>query len=305
MNPPQAPVLNDYIDKDTVTVKPDGKSHLGLHVPEIVFTYGKKEKALPKLASLFPIVLPTLSNVQKSYKSVRKNPAQPKSSIDRDLLRDLEKYVKKLGCDQIGYTIVPEEYIFSNKEILYSHAIVLTMEMDSVKISKAPRLPASREVWSAYRDLGIAVNKLADFLRENGYSAQAGPALGGDVNYPLLAQKAGIGQIGKHGLLISEKVGPRQRIAAVYTNISNLPYSDSNKHQWVESYCDKCGKCIRECPAGAIYSNKKVFDDGTQQYINYKRCAIPFSEHLGCSICIKECTFNTVDYEVLKRKFNA
>ena len=273
MKPPKTPFIGDYITDDVITINPGTKSHKELSVPEIVFEYGKKEGALKKLAQILPIVIPTMINMRKSNSSLKTNPETNIKGLDPDLFSELKAYALKLGCTQVGFTKVPNDFIFRNKKILFPYAIVLTMEMDKDQIAKTPKLAAGKEVWRAYRDLGIIVNKIAHFLRKNGIQAQAGPALGGDVNYPLLAEKAGLGRIGKHGLLISEPTGPCQRIAAVYTNIENMSFTDTEKHNWINDYCDKCNICVKKCPADAIYEKNKIFEDGTRQCIDYKKCA--------------------------------
>jgi len=166
-------------------------------------------------------------------------------------------------------------------------------------------MEAGKEVWRSYAALGKIVNQLADFLRAHGHNAQAGPALGGDVNYPRLAQKAGLGHIGRPGILISRGSGPSQRIAAVYTNIENLPYTDSQSqaYDWIPAFCDTCKRCVKACPAQAIYASPKIFPDGSEQHIDYTKCAVPFSQTMGCSVCIKECTFFKGDFDKIEKRF--
>jgi epoxyqueuosine reductase QueG len=175
------------------------------------------------------------------------------------------------------------------------------MEMAPGCIRNAPGPQAGKEVWRTYERLGSHVNRIAAVLRAAGYRAQAGSPLGGDVSYPMLAQKAGIGYMGKHGLLITPDSGPSLRIAAIYTEIENLPYTDSTDHAWVRDFCETCLKCVKSCPAGAIYRHNRVYGDGSRQCIDYTKCAKPFSETLGCSVCIRDCTFFTGDYYTIKR----
>jgi epoxyqueuosine reductase QueG len=193
--------------------------------------------------------------------------------------------------------------IFVNKGILFPNAIVLTMEMAQDKVATAPSKACVKEIFRTYKEMGIIVNRISTYLRHHGYAAQAGPALGGDVNYPLLAQKAGLGHCGRHGLLISPEIGPRQRIAAVYTNIENLPYTDTQDHNWIEAFCSKCRRCQKACPGKAIYQDVHHLEDGTKQHIDYTKCAVPFSTNYGCTVCIKECTFNVQTYDTIKSGF--
>lgn len=86
------------------------------------------------------------------------------------------------------------------------------MEMDSIAIKNAPSVDTFRMVMSTYDKLGVTTNLLTEKLRKLGYQAQASHPLGGLVLYPPLAVQAGLGWIGRHGLLIPPQFGPRQRI---------------------------------------------------------------------------------------------
>jgi len=129
-------------------------------------------------------------------------------------------------------------------------------------------------------------------MRKKRYNAQPDPPIGGSTHFPLLAQKAGLGYIGKHGLLISERNGLAQRIAAIYTDLE-LPYTDSDmkKYSWIPEFCKICNRCVRMCPANAIYPEPKILPDGRKQYIGYMKCVVVFSKTLGCGVCIKESAF--------------
>ncbi|MCP4268704.1 MAG: [Fe-S]-binding protein, partial [Candidatus Brocadiaceae bacterium] len=132
---------------------------------------------------------------------------------------------------------------------------------------------------------------------------QAGPALDGDVNYPVLAEEAGLGAIGKHGLLINPKFGPSLRIATLYVDVENLPVNGVNKHLWIKEFSRKCNNCVRKCPGSAIYKETKIFVDRSEQHIDYKKCAVPFSNQYNCTVCVKECSFYKNDYSKIKSRF--
>ena len=77
-------------------------------------------------------------------------------------------------------------------------------------------------------------------------------ALGGITDYTHLAELAGFGAIGYHGLLITPEFGPRVRLAAVFTSIEDLPSTATDEHAWIEDFCRECVKCVRQCPPQAI-----------------------------------------------------
>ena len=245
---------------------------------------------------------PTMLGILKSLRSLSKNPSQPKAEAPPTLIDDLEGYLLGLGASSVGYTQVPARWIFQNKAILHTNAIVMTMEMDKPRIDTAPSQDGLEAVIEIYRDLGRIANKGADFLRGRGYSAHAGHPLMGLALYPPLAQMAGLGWLGANGLIITPEHGPRVRLAAIYTSIENLPfYRAENEHRWVEAYCAACQICVKKCPVEAIMPVPERHENGQITYVSNERCFPFFSDYYGCSVCIKVCPFNHTPYETLKR----
>ncbi|MFX0085215.1 MAG: hypothetical protein ACFFAU_06045 [Candidatus Hodarchaeota archaeon] len=245
-----------------------------------------------------------MRNITKSLISMRQNPEDPKTTISSELLLELESYAKSLGISSMGYVKLPRNLIFKEKAVLHQNAIVLSLEMDKEKIELAPSPKTSAMIMRTYDNLGKASNQLTRFLRKHGYSAQAGHPLGGLVLYPPLAELAGIGYHGKHGLIITPKHGSRVRLTAIYTNIDNLPFNEKNPHEWIKNFCQNCGRCIRKCPSFAIYDDPILHTNGLLTHIKNEYCFPVFLEYYGCSICIKECPFSRVDYHKLKKQFD-
>lgn len=241
----------------------------------------------------------SMNPIKQSYNYLFNRPIKSKKRINLKDLNEFELLAKNLGIDTIGYTKVDRSFIFENKSIKFSNAIILIMKMDHSIIQRAPSKESEKEIYRTYSQLNKAINKLSYFLNIKGYKTQVGNALGGDVNYPRLAEKAGLGLIGKNGILISEKFGPSIRIAAIYCDIKNLNYTDSDKYLWIKDFCNSCNNCVDKCPANAIYKDTKIYEDGNEKHIDYKKCAISFSKNNGCSVCLKECLFFKNDYDKL------
>ncbi len=238
-----------------------------------------------------------------AIKSIEDNKENYQHSITTEQLADFKEYAKTLGIDDIGFTKIPRELIFKERAICYDNAIILIKEMDKDAISKAPSIKTLKSVFETYDTLGILTNKLTNYLRENNFYAQASHPLGGLVLYPPLAQKSGLGWLGKHGLLITPKFGSRQRISAIFTSIDNLPYSQKNDHKWIEQFCDNCNKCVRKCPPKAILDNPIIHPSKRETHIDRDKCLPYFNKNYGCSICLKECVFSNIDYNIIKTKF--
>ena len=249
------------------------------------------------------IMGPTVLGMRESLRSLGQNPDKPKTEAPSDLLASLETYLRSLGASSVGYTQVPERWIFRDKAILHTNAIVLTMEMDKVRIETAPSQDGLEAVVEIYRDLGRIANKGADYLRKRGYSAHAGHPLMGLALYPPLAQLAGLGWMGANGMIVTPEHGPRVRLAAIYTSIENLPFGTENEHQWVEEYCAACQICIRKCPVEAILPEPERHENGQITYVVNERCFPYFSDYYGCSVCIAVCPFSRSGYERVKKQF--
>lgn len=301
------PSIDRYIKEDDKTIKSNEYSRVGVHIPDIIGEYGGGTIAAFKTRMpILHLMVSCMVQAMKSAKSILKNPKLNKTKISEIDLSEFEQYAKNLGVSSIAYTKVDRDMIFKNEQILYENAIVFTIEMRKSEIDTAPSKTAIREIFRTYNELGIIVNKMSEFLRKNGYNAMASPAVGGPASYVPLAKKAGLGAIGKHGLLISDKdFGPSLRLAAVYTDIDNLPFCKENPHMWIKDFCNSCIKCVRSCPAGAIYENSIAINgnENTRQCIDNKKCATPFANDYGCTVCVKSCTFYNGDYNKIKSAF--
>lgn len=301
------PSIKKYIKDDDILYTSGPKSKKQVHIPDVIAQNTSGLLGTIKLRkNILPKMVGCLYESKKSAKSILRNPAIRKTSISSVELESLEEYILSLGIDDIGYTTVNQNLVFKDKGILYKQAIVITMEMKQEAISTAPSVKAIKEIFRTYYELGKAVNKISEYMREKGFNAMAGPAIGGDVNYVPLAQDAGLGVIGKHGLLITDKAyGPSLRIAAVYTDIDNLPRSTKNPHQWVKDFCEVCKKCVRACPGQAIYEHAMPVGDDTEgtRCIDVNKCGKPFAQDYGCTVCVKSCTFFSQDYYSIKEKF--
>jgi hypothetical protein len=134
-----------------------------------------------------------MKNIHLFVDSIQENPSDPIFETSLDFIERLERYSKSLGVNQIGFVKLPQSLIFQQYGVIYENTIVLAMEMSKEKIDKAPSQTTLNMVFETYDNLGKAANKIAEFLRKQGYSAQADHLLGGLVLFPPLAQKAGIG----------------------------------------------------------------------------------------------------------------
>ncbi len=106
--------------------------------------------------------------------------------------------------------------------------------------------------WLSWARQLRAVEKMALFIRRGGYWAL--PAAGGLVLADHGAVLAGLGELGRLGLLISPEYGPNLRLFAILTN---YPFELGQPESFgIKDYCESCQRCINECPAKAIGEGK-------------------------------------------------
>ena len=107
-------------------------------------------------------------------------------------------------------------------------------------------------------------------------------------------------------MLINRTLGPRHRLAALYTSIGNLPFAEGNDSGWMRRYCESCGRCIASCPSGALYPQVRHDDRGREMHLDRDRCSRHCTASYGCGVCVRECTFNrTTDFAGLRRSLEA
>lgn len=258
---------------------------------------------LPGLPGSGPQIIGSIINIRRSVLDLKLNPSDGKRQIDPETLQELQEFARSVGADEIGFAPVPQEWVFQDTAIRYTQAIVLVMEMDRERMALAPSRDTAVMVHETYNRLGQVSNRIAGWLRERGYAAHAGHPLGGMALYPPMAQAAGLGWRGMSGLVITPRFGPRVRLAAVFTEIENLPLYRGDEHAWVLSFCQSCRRCIRECPPGAFYEEPIHHDNGLVTVLENGKCFPYFVSYHGCSICIKVCPFNTGSYAQLKAGF--
>ncbi len=252
-------------------------------------------------------VVPLFTNMQVAARMYDGKPQPEESEASAEFLADLEALAHEAGVADIGYVKVPNYAIFRDKGIPAPYAIVFTVEMEKEPIDTAPSFECQLEVMDGYKRMASISRKLARFMRKHGHAAYPGMALGGVTDYPHLAELAGLGAIGYHGLLIAPGEGARLRINTIYTNISNLPTLEArgakNEHLWVRDFCALCHKCVRKCPADAIFQEPQPRGDGGMQTIDHAACRTYFTSNYGCGVCLAVCPFSQVGYEKVQARF--
>jgi len=174
-----------------------------------------------------------------------------------------------------------------------NRVIALAFEEDYYGIANSPGRLASAAVGNGYSRMAFTACTLAEFVRELGYRAiPAGNGTG--LSIPM-AIDAGLGELGRLGLLMTPKYGPRVRLAKVITDMPLVP--DSPIRFGVAEFCEACMLCAEHCPSAAITEGSRTWEGkspsnnpGTYKwYINSEKC-YDFNG-FSCSNCKRVCPF--------------
>jgi epoxyqueuosine reductase len=173
----------------------------------------------------------------------------------------------------------------------------------SAGIEVSPRGPAAHGIISRYARfadyhdvLAAPLRQLADFMDELGgpgtrslWYVDTGPFLERD-----LAQRAGIGFVGKHTNLISRTLGNWFFLAEIITTLELEPdVAEKNR-------CGTCARCITACPTAAITA---PFQLDARRCISYLTIELKGSMPVelrslvgtriyGCDDCLEACPWN-------------
>lgn len=223
---------------------------------------------------------------------------------------DLKRAGRFLGADLIGVCEYDERWVYTHN---YSrqkltdkpmdlpddlpNVVVIANQMHHQTIETVPSALSGAATGQGYSKDIIAVLSLTQYIRNLGYRAVA--SLNDTALSIPLAIQAGLGQYGRHGLLITPEFGPRVRIAKIFTD---LPLAfDEPIDFGVTEFCNICRRCSDGCPVKAIpadepsdqrhgISNLKGVKKWT---VDAEKC-FKFWTNQGtdCSICIRVCPYN-------------
>ncbi len=256
---------------------------------------------------IIPKALPLFVNMQLGARMYDSAFHSSRREASPEFIAELEARARAAGARDVGYVRVPRNAIFRGKGIPGEYAVLFTVEMDRAPIDTAPSFACQLEVMDGYKRMSIIANQLVRWMRRNGFAAYPGMALGGLTDYVYLAELAGLGAVGYHGMLISPGEGTRLRINTIYTDIVDLPTLEvqgrENEHLWVRDFRAMCNKCIRKCPAQAIFEQPRPRGDGGMQTIDHAACRNHFASHFGCAVCLAVCPFSRSGYDAVKARF--
>jgi epoxyqueuosine reductase len=221
-----------------------------------------------------------------------------------ELEEDLTKLLVSKGASMVGFadlTDLPPEPRYA-----MDSAVWIAVALDPNIVSGIAEGP-TRLYEMEYRrtnELLVELNRAAaGLLRARGFEARPRMPTDEDIDWidlstPLphktVATRAGVGWIGKSGLLVTKEFGPAIRMAVVLTDASldaGIPVG--------ASMCGDCEECVVHCPAGAPTGQDWLKRMAREEYYDAHACHEKILELIKergitariCGICIVVCPY--------------
>ena len=184
---------------------------------------------------------------------------------------------------------IPEEF---------KYAIVMCFEEDYEMLRYWPSYIAAAEFSRGYSHMAFTNLLFSAFIENLGFKVIDGTTNDVAISTPM-AMQAGLGELGRNGLLITPEFGPRVRISKILTDLPLVP--DSPIEFGVTDFCDVCMKCAEFCPSRAISHEERTTEPqnvsntagGLKWPINAEQCRMYWSKKKAtCGICVSVCPFN-------------
>ncbi len=223
---------------------------------------------------------------------------------------EVKRIAKSFGADLVGVARFDERWIYTHTYRRAIHdaipnelpadlpnVIVIGKSMDYALTETVPSALAGAATGLAYSRDATTLIALAQYIRNLGYRAYASMNDTGLV-IPMAIQ-AGLGEYGRHGLVITPEFGPRLRFGKVFTDLPLV--ADGPRTFGVKQFCDQCRRCADACPVKAIphdppsaarYDRSNLVGV-TKWTVNAAKCfGFWVNQNTDCSICIRVCPYN-------------
>lgn len=240
-------------------------------------------------------------------KGRRGGPDEPLKMKSPELTAELiKKIAHELGSTLVGITRLNPDWVYLHPltrrgfenvdEPLevpkhWEYAIVVGTPMSWDPLYANPNYGTSMDAYARSR---IVAARLVAFIKKLGYAARPHiPGNSYDLMVPPICVDAGIGEQGRHSVVITPELGCNFRPAVVTTNLPVKP--DKPIDIGVQDFCKHCKICAENCPAGAIATGEKVEVRGYRRYhLNAAKCNNFWNSTLGsmgCRLCIAVCPY--------------
>jgi epoxyqueuosine reductase len=223
-----------------------------------------------------------------------------------EMTSQVKKAARFYGADLVGVTEFNPMWIQANARRTLEplelpegvrYAVVMAVALDELGVATSPEVPAGAATGLGYSKMAFIAGTLAEFVRNLGYTAVSS---GNDIGLSVpLAVDAGLGQVGRNGLLITPEYGPRVKICKVFTDLPLIP--DEPVEFGVTQYCMGCERCAEECEVEAIQKGPPLWEPACASsspgalkwYVDGEKCFEYWCDNgADCSTCVSVCPYN-------------
>jgi ferredoxin len=212
-----------------------------------------------------------------------------------------------LGADFVGICEARPWMYYSHDEIegkpipaYHRYAVVMLLDQGYETMEGASGddwISASQSMRAYMRGAEIA-GLMAAHCRRMGYSARAHSNAHSEVIHNPAILMAGLGEVSRIGdTILNPFIGPRSK-SVVFT--TDLPMEVDRPIDFnLQSFCEQCRKCARECPCNAITFGPKVMFNGYEIWkADVEKCTkyrVTNMKGSACGRCMKTCPWNRED----------
>ena len=239
---------------------------------------------------------------------VTPDPAKPPESLNPNEASEIVKgFARHLGAALVGICRVNPLWVYSHRgEIFHGnwedwgkdigeplpYAVVIATEMDLENVGAGPHTPALVESSANYALGAYITTILGQWFGGLGYRAVAHHNRHYDLLLVPLAVEAGLGELGRHGYLVADRLGPRVRLFAVTTDMPLQP--DRPIDRGIEAFCRICKKCATACPSRSIPLEGMTVQNGLERWKLNEETCFEYWGKVGtdCSVCMGICPFS-------------
>ncbi len=208
-----------------------------------------------------------------------------------------------LGVDAVGLSACPDWTYYSHdaagEPIVPYHKNAISMIVDqgheTMEGASGDDWIACAQSMRAYLRFSLLGGVLAQHIRNLGYTARVHSVMDDEVLHPPLLLLSGLGEVSRIGeVILNPFLGPRLKSGVVTTN---MPMTHDKPIDFgLQTFCQACNKCARECPSGAITAGPKLMFNGYEIWkSDSQKCTtyrVAQKNGAMCGRCMKTCPWN-------------
>ena len=212
-----------------------------------------------------------------------------------------------LGADLVGICEAESWMFYSHEaqqakpiEPSHKHCIVMLLDQgfETMEGASGDDWISGAQSMRGYMRGAFIAGVMGAHLRRLGFSSRAHTNADSDILHIPATLLAGLGELSRIGeLVLNPFIGPRSKSVLLTTD---LPLSfDQPIDFGLQSVCNMCLKCARECPCNAIPFGPKVMFNGYEIWKpDVEKCGkyrLTNMKGSACGRCMKTCPYNRED----------